>query len=324
MANQIKSQNTIHSTHNLLDRTTQVMIQGITGKEGQRALEWMTQTGIAVVAGVTPGKGGQFVQSIPVYNTVAQAIEHHPGITLSALYVPPKFVLGAAQEAITAGVRTLHIVGEGVPSIDTLKILELAGQAGCRVVGPSSIGFAKTGIGAVGSLGGGSMDEFLNPNDHPSKKGVAVLSKSGGMANTIANMLTQFEIPQTYIVGIGGDRLLGTTFADLLPDLAQDDQTAAVVIIGEIGGAYEEMLAQAIIKTHFTKPVIAFISGLFAETLPQGVAFGHAGAIVSKTEGTRASKIKALEAVGAQIAQSPTEIVSLLKKQDWYTLVLSS
>ena len=317
----------------LLEKNSQILIQGITGKEGSRALGWILSSGLHVVAGVTPGKGGQTVVSekhsieIPVYNSVQEALQQHPGITISSIYAPPRFVKDAALESIEQSIPTIHIFAENVPTKDTLTILEKARQKNVRIVGPSAIGFARTGIGAIGSMGGGSMGGYLQPNQDSKntagKKGVAILSKSGGMANTIANYLTQHNIPQTYIVGIGGDRLIGTTYADLLPELQADEATAAVVVIGEIGGAYEEMLAQKIVELSESldennstkrKPVFAFISGIFAETLPQGIAFGHAGAIVSKTEGTRAGKIAALKAAGAQVVSSPTEIVTALQK----------
>jgi succinyl-CoA synthetase alpha subunit len=300
----------------LITSQTQCIIQGITGKEGQRALAWMTASGLQVVAGVTPGKGGQTVviegstQSIPVYHSVADAKAAHPTISVSAIYVPPQFVLAAAKEAIAAQLALVHILAEGVPSRDTATLLALAQQSGTRIVGPSSIGLAVPGLGAIGSMGGGDMSQYLVPTQN---NGVAIISKSGGMANTIATMLTKAAIPQSLIIGIGGDRLIGTTYADLLPDLANDPATKAVVIIGEIGGAYEEVFAEQITEQQFTKPVIAFISGLFAETLPQGISFGHAGAIVSKTEGTRQAKITALTKAGVQIAQKPSEIVTLLK-----------
>jgi succinyl-CoA synthetase alpha subunit len=326
----------------LLTKNSQILIQGITGKEGSKALSWILSSGLHVVAGVTPGKGGQTVVSekhsieIPVYNSVQEALQEHPGITISSIYAPPQFVKNAALEAIEQSIGTIHIFAENVPTQDTLTILETARQKNVRILGPSSIGFARTGIGAIGSMGGGSMSGYLQPDADPRdtdsinadsnktgrKKGVAILSKSGGMANTIANYLTQHNIPQTYIVGIGGDRLIGTTYADLLPELQADNQTAAIVVIGEIGGAYEEMLAQKMVELAKSldennstklKPIFAFISGIFAETLPQGIAFGHAGAIVSKTEGTRAGKINALKAAGAQVVSSPTEIVSALQ-----------
>jgi succinyl-CoA synthetase alpha subunit len=317
--------NTSHKP--LLQKDSQILIQGITGKEGSKALDWILSSGLQVVAGVTPGKGGQTVHSekhgkeIPVFNSIQEALTDFPKIAITTIYAPPQFVKSAALEAIDQSIKTIHIFAENVPTKDALTILEKARQKNVRIVGPSSIGFAQTGIGAIGSMGGGSMSGYLKPESHPSKKGVAILSKSGGMANTIANYLTQHNIPQTYIVGIGGDRLIGTTYADLLPELMTDEETAAIVIVGEIGGAYEEMFAQELKKisqhgeenSEQLKPVFAFISGIFAETLPQGIAFGHAGAIVSKSEGTRAGKITALQEAGAQVVASPTEIVTALQ-----------
>lgn len=309
----------------LITNQTHCIIQGITGKEGLRAFEWMTQSGLQVVAGVTPGKGGQTVTvtttdqagntketSTPVYSTVAEALAAHPNVALTAMYVPPRFALAAAKEAIEAGIPLLHVLAEGIPTKDTATMIELARQGGSQIIGPSSIGFAVPGVGAVGSMGGGNMSQYLAPikND-----GVVIISKSGGMANTVATMLTQAGIPQSLVIGIGGDRFIGTAYADLLLDMAADDTTKAVIIIGEIGGAYEEVLAEEIRKQTFTKPVIAFISGLFAETLPQGVSFGHAGAIVSKTEGTRQSKIDALRKAGVTIAPKLSAIVTLLQEK---------
>ncbi len=295
----------------LINHDTSFLIQGITGKEGRRTLGWMQANNVPVAAGVTPGKGGEEVNGLKVYNSVQEALNEHSQINASSIYVPPKFVLDAAREAIRSRIPLIHIIAEGVPTKDTAELIELAEQSGVRVVGPSSIGIVSPGKSVVGSMGGGNLDQFLAPGN---AGGVAVLSKSGGMANTIANMLVKEGIAQTTVAGLGGDRFVGTTFADLLPDLSQDEETKAVVIIGEIGGSYEEVLANAMIESKFSKPVVAFISGIFAETLPQGVAFGHAGAIVSKTSGTRASKIEALTKAGAKIAQTPTEIPVLLKE----------
>jgi len=295
----------------LLAQTPSVLIQGITGKEGQRALEYMKVSGTEIVAGVTPGKGGQNVEGVPVYNTIREAIEAHPGINATSMLVPPKFSLGAAQEAMEAGIKLIHIFAENIPVQDTAKILELAQMHEARIIGPSAVGLIIPGQWKLGSIGGSSDETFL-----PVQKtgGVAVLSKSGGMANTVADMLTQAGVAQSMVIGIGGDRLLGTAYADLLPDLTADPNTRGVVVIGEIGGSYEETLADEIIKKSFDKPVIAFISGLFAETLPQGVAFGHAGAIVNKSFGTRAGKILELEKAGAHIVNSPNEITDICLK----------
>ena len=295
----------------LLSKDTTVLIQGMTGKEGQRALKWMQASGTKVAAGVTPGKGGQEVEGVPVYNTVVEALEKHPQINTASLYVPPKFVLGAATESLEAEIPLIHIFAEGVPTKDTAILLEKAKTHTSRIVGPSSIGLTAPGKTKVGSIGGGKTDQFLPATKK--KPGVALLSKSGGMSNEIASLLTEAGIPQSLVVGIGGDRFIGTTYADLLPLLNDDPETNAVVIIGEIGGSFEEQFAEAVTQTKTTKKIVAFISGIFAETLPQGVSFGHAGAIVSKTEGTRQGKITALKEAGALIAESPEQIINLLQ-----------
>lgn len=294
----------------LLNAATQVLIQGITGKEGQKTLAWMRTAGTKVVAGVTPGKGGQEVEGVPVYNSVQEALAHHPKITASNMCVPPQFSKAAALEAIKAGIKLLHIFAEGIPTQDTATILAAARDSGTRVVGPSSIGFIVPGVGKIGSIGGAQNEQFLPVG--PEETGVAIISKSGGMSSEMATLLSSAGIPQSFVIGIGGDRLLGTTYADLLPDLSADPKTRAVVVIGEIGGSYEEELAERMQELQFVKPVVAYISGLFAETLPVGVSFGHAGAIVSKTEGTRAGKIAALQQAGARLANNPEEIVALL------------
>lgn len=286
------------------------LIQGITGKEGQRALEWMLAAGSQVAAGVTPGKGGQEVEGVPVFNSVSEAIAAFPNINTTCIYAPPRFVLDAVKEACEANIQLIHVFAENVPVKDTTELLEITRDKNIKLLGPSSVGAISPGKASLGSIGGGNLEQFLAPK--PGQKGVAVLSKSGGMSSTIANMLALAGIPQTTIVGIGGDRFIGTTYADLLPLIAEDYETEAVVVIGEIGGAYEEMLAEKMSEIKFNKPVIAFISGLFAETLPQGISFGHAGAIVSKTEGTRQGKIDALKNAGALIARTPSEIITLL------------
>jgi succinyl-CoA synthetase alpha subunit len=299
----------------LLSTTTQVLIQGITGKEGMRGLAFMRAGGTNVVAGVTPGKGGQEVEGVPVYNSVAEALEHHPEISATSLYVPPQFVKSAALEAIASKIPLIHIFAEGVPTKDTALIIETAKAtpAPTWIIGPSSIGLVEPGKAKLGTIGGDSTLSFLPVT--AGQTGVAILSKSGGMSNEMAALLTQQNIPQTLVIGIGGDRFVGTTFADMLPLLAADEQTVAIVIIGEIGGRYEEDLAQTITELNLTKPVIAFISGLFAETLPAGVSFGHAGAIVDATIGTRAGKIAALRAAGAIVVDSPESIAQELIKQ---------
>ena len=309
----------------LINENTRYLIQGITGKEGQRALKWMQNLGSVIVAGVTPGKGGQEVAGIPVYNSVSEAIDKHPEINATCVYAPPKFAAGAATEAVKAGIELVHVIAENIPTKDTANLLELvreknaqAGKQVARVVGPSSIGVLSPGESAMGSLGAGSDEGLVLPHSdkasvNKEKGGVVVLAKSGGMSLTVSHMISAEGIAISTIVGLGGDKISCTTYADLLEDIEHDSETWGVVIVGEIGGSYEEDLAAAIQESKFSKPVVAFISGKFAEHLPQGVAFGHAGAIVSKDVGTRSGKITALENAGALIAESPDDIVELLK-----------
>lgn len=300
----------------LIDENTRCLIQGITGKEGQKALEWMTNLGSVVVAGVTPGKGGQEVAGTPVYDSVAQALQKHPEINATSIYAPPRFVLSAVKEAIQAEIPLIHIIAENIPTRDTVEMLEIAKDKSLelgkqiRIVGPSSIGVLSPGKSAMGSLGAGSLQGIKVPNK---SGGVVILAKSGGMSLTICHMISANSIAVTTVVGLGGDKISCTTYADLLDVISKDDETWAVVLIGEIGGSYEEDFAQAMIESSFNKPVIAFISGKFAENLPTGVAFGHAGAIVSKKFGTRAGKINELKKARALIAESPEDIVELLR-----------
>lgn len=325
----------------LINKNTKYLIQGITGKEGARALNWMTNLGSKVVAGVTPGKGGQTVQDVPVYNSVAEAVTNHPEINATCIYAPPRFVLAAAKEVIASGIELIHIIAENIPTRDTVELLELAKQKSqefnisehlehqhpeshqefskqIKIIGPSSIGVLSPGKSAMGSLGAGSLEGILLPFSNnvtvgKEKGGVVVLSKSGGMSLTISHMISSEGVAVSTVVGLGGDKIACTAYADLLELIKNDSESWAVVLVGEIGGSYEEDFALKIKEVGFSKPVVAFISGKFAEYLPTGVAFGHAGAIVSKQFGTRDGKIKALKDVGVLIADKPEDIVELLK-----------
>lgn len=288
----------------LINENTVCLVQGLTGKEGQKAAEWMRNAGTKVIAGVTPGKGGQEVDGAPIYNSVNEALEAHPEINATAVYVPAKFVLSAAKEAIAAKIPLVHIIAENVPVRDTAEILALAKKAGVRVLGPSSIGVISPGKGKMGSIGGEKNEQCM-----PGK--IGIISKSGGMSSEMCTVLTRKGIGQSTVVGIGGDVLIGSTFSDMLELFEHDDETKAVVIIGEIGGTYEEQAAATLASKKFTKPLIAFVSGLFAETLPQGVSFGHAGAIVDSKVGTRQGKIDALKKAGALVVKSPEEIADV-------------
>ncbi|OGE37558.1 succinate--CoA ligase subunit alpha [Candidatus Daviesbacteria bacterium RIFCSPHIGHO2_02_FULL_39_8] len=302
----------------LVTEKTKILVQGITGKEGSKVALQMQNYGTKVLAGVTPGKGGQEVHGVPVYNTVAEALENHPGINTSFVAVPNFTAFGAIKEAVEAQIALINILTEHIPIQDTAKAIALAKEAGVRIVGPSSIGIISPGIGKVGSIGGD------DPRGVFRKGSVGVISKSGGMASEVSWILTQTGMGQSTVIGIGGDILEGSSFVDLLEEFEKDPQTESVVIFGEIGGTYEEEAAEFIKSGNpstrsarsgprFTKPVVAFISGLFAETLPQGTKLGHAGAIVYGEKGSYKSKIKALEEAGVKIAKTPDEIPELLK-----------
>lgn len=292
----------------LVNKNTACLIQGITGQEGQKVARWMKTAGTKIIAGVTPGKGGQEVDGVPVFNSVREAVTAFPQISATSIYAPAKFVHSAAKEAIEAKIPLVHIIAENVPVRDTAELIALARKHDVRLLGPSSIGLISPGKGKMGSIGGEDNSQFLPGN-------VGIISKSGGMSSEIALLLTRNGIGQSTVVGIGGDRLIGTTYADLLPLFEQDKETKAVVMIGEIGGTYEEEAAEILRTKACTKPLFAFVSGAFAETLPQGVSFGHAGAIVDKDIGTRRGKIEALKNAGAKIVTSPDELPSLLKKE---------
>jgi succinyl-CoA synthetase alpha subunit len=289
----------------LLDSDTRVLIQGITGGEGTRACIEALRYGTKVVAGVTPGKGGQEVAGVPVYNTVAEALEAHPLINMSLVVVPSRFALSAALESINARIPLVNILTEHIPTQDSARIVAHAMQQNVRVVGPSSVGIISPGKAKIGSIGM-SATEIFTPGH------IGVISKSGGMTSEIALALTRAGFGQSTAIGIGADIILGSDFADLLELFAQDAQTRVVVLFGEIGGSYEELAAEFITRTQFSKPVIALIAGAFADTLPQETTLGHAGAIVSRGKGSYASKIRALTDAGVHIATTVEDIPQIL------------
>lgn len=292
----------------LIDKHTRVVVQGMTGRDGQKATKEMISYSTAVSCGVTPGKGGMEVEGLPVFDSIREAMNFDPKINTSVLYVPPLMVYDAAMEAMDNGIKLLVIITENVPIRDAARLLEYASHKGCRIIGPASIGLIKIGVGKLGSIaGGGNQDMFTKGN-------VAIISKSGGMCSETAHVLTQQGIGQSIVIGIGGDVLIGTTYADLLPELEKDPDTKALVIYGEIGGSYEEQLAAMIEKKKFTKPVIAFISGSFAQTLEKNLALGHAGAIIEFGKGTAAEKKAVLKKAGVIIADYHYQIPELVKK----------
>lgn len=291
----------------LVDKSTRVLIQGITGREGRRVASELLDYGTKLVAGVTPGKGGQEVDTVPVFNSVAEATRAVGMVDVAMVYVPPLMVLDAAMEAIEAKIPLVHIFTERVPVFDTAKILSLAAKRGVRVLGPASVGAISPGIGKIGSIGGPNPDAVF------SRGFVGVISKSGGMCSELGLLITSGGFGQSTVVGIGGDLLAGTTFPDLLVEFENDVETKVVVAFGEVGGSSEIEAAKLIAEGRFTKPFIVFLAGKFAESLPKDTALGHAGAIVG-LETTMEQKIKVLVEAGAIVAENFEEIPSLIKK----------
>jgi len=264
----------------LIDTETRVLVQGITGREGAFHTKQMLVYGTKVVAGVTPGKGGERVEGVPVYNTVREAVEKE-GVNTSIVFVPPRFAADAVIEAIDAGIRLVVCITEWIPIHEMLQVTAYARAKGTRLVGPNCPGLISPGKSLVGILPG----SIFRPGP------VGIVSRSGTLTYEVVNELSTRGIGQSTCVGIGGDPIIGTRFIDVLKLFEADPETEAVVMIGEIGGSDEEEAAEYI--KSMTKPVVGFISG---RTAPPGKRMGHAGAIISGKTGTAESKIEALPA----------------------------
>ncbi len=286
----------------LIDETKRVIIQGITGREGQARTKLMLGYGTNVVAGCTPGKGGEEVQGVPVFDKVEQAMahsrEHAAGdIDISVVLVPARFVKGAAIEAIEAGVKLVVLVPDRVPVWDAMEIAAAAKDHDARFVGPNTLGVISPGKAVVGMIGGRaeSAKAWFKPGN------VGVISRSGGMSSSTAYYLGRAGIGCSTICHVGGDSVLGVRIPDAALMFENDPQTDAIVIFGEIGGSMEEDLARLMIEGKVTKPVVAYIGGKAAK---EGTRFSHAGAIIEGGKGTHAGKVEALEAAGATVVES--------------------
>lgn len=292
----------------LLTKDTQVLVQGITGKEGQRATRAMLDYGTKVAGGVTPKKGGQEVEGLPVFNSVSEAKQQFPGINTSAVYVPPFAAKAAILEAIENNIATINIITERVPILDMAYCLAAALEKNIRLVGPSSLGYISPGLGRIGVVGGPKelADEIFTPG------AVGIISRSGGMTNEVSWQIRQAGLGQSTAVHVGGDLLIGTTYKDLLELFQADDQTKAVVIFGEHGGSYEFEIVDMILAKQFTKPLAIYVGGKFANTLPEGMNIGHAGAIVERGRGAK-EKESALASVGVMVADSYENLAELAK-----------
>ena len=281
----------------LVNKDTRVVVQGITGREGRFHTRQMLDYGTQIVAGVTPGKGGQEVEGVPVFDTVREAVEKTAANT-SIIYVPARFAPDAILEAADAGIDLIVCITEGIPTLDMVNVRHYLDRVGTRLIGPNCPGVITPGEAKVGIMPG----HIHTPGP------VGIVSRSGTLTYEAVYALTQRGIGQSTVVGIGGDPIVGTTFVDVLEMFEADPQTQVVVLIGEIGGTEEERAA-AFIKEKMRKPVVAFIAG---QTAPPGKRMGHAGAIISGGTGTAAEKIAALQAAGARVARHPEEIADLV------------
>jgi succinyl-CoA synthetase alpha subunit len=282
-----------------VDNNTTLLVQGITGRDGSFHAKQMLEYGTKVVAGVTPGKGGQtFEQSVPIFNTVAQAVAA-TGANTSVIYVPPPFAADAMMEAAAAGVKLIVCITEGVPVLDMTKVYPFVKEMGARLLGPNCPGLITPGQSKVGIIPGRIC--MAGP--------VGVVSRSGTLTYEIVNLLTKAGIGQSTCVGIGGDPINGTNFIDALAAFEADPQTTVVAMMGEIGGTDEQEAAE-FVRTRMTKPVIGFIAG---QTAPPGRRMGHAGAIISGSAGTAAEKLEAFAKAGMGIAKRPMDFVELVR-----------
>ena len=283
----------------LIDQETKVIVQGITGRDGSFHTQGMVEYDTKVVAGVTPGRGGETVHGIPVYDSVAEA-RGATGANTSVIYVPAPFAADAVYEAVDAGVKFIVCITEGIPVNDMIEVYAYVERSGSRLLGPNCPGIISPGKAKVGILPG--------PIHMPGS--VGVVSRSGTLTYQVVDHLTRDEIGQSTCIGIGGDPIIGTNFLDVLEEFEKDKETQAVVMIGEIGGTDEQEAAR-FIKRSMKKPVVGFIAG---RTAPPGKRMGHAGAIISGGGGTAGEKIEALNAAGVPVARIPSEISELTRK----------
>lgn len=291
----------------LANENTRVIVQGITGREASAFTKDMMDYGTQVVAGVTPGKKGQSVYGVPVYDTVRQAMRQHPA-EVSIISVPPALVKGAALEAIENGIELIVIVSERVPRRDTIEILEMADEKKARIIGPNTLGLISPGHIKLG-MAGGPVDDLVKAYK-PGEVGIA--SRSGGMTTEVANLLTNNGIGQSTCIGIGGDPVVGSNFIDLIPLFDKDPDTSAVVLFSEPGGVIEERLADYVMENNIKLPIVAFIAGKFVDEMP-GVRFGHAATIVEGDRGSARGKISRLRKAGIHVADSFSDISRILK-----------
>lgn len=283
----------------LIDEKTRVVVQGITGSEGTFHAQKMQEYNTKVVAGVTPGKGGTSHLGVPVYNTVKEAVQKEEA-NASAIFVPPFFAADAIMESADAGISVIVCITEGIPTFDMIKVKQFLSDKDCRLIGPNTPGIISPGKCKIGIM----------PGHIHTQGSVGIISRSGTLTYEAVQQVSLQGFGQSTAVGMGGDPIVGQKFIDLLQLFKQDDETEAVILIGEIGGSAEEEAAEYI-KKDFPKPVVSFIAG---QTAPPGRRMGHAGAIIAGGKGTAEEKMKALEEAGVLVAKSPANIGIMVKQ----------
>jgi succinyl-CoA synthetase alpha subunit len=297
----------------LLNRETTFIVQGITGREAVNLTRECLDYGSKVVGGVTPGRKGREVHGVPVFDTVAQAVEHHGApIDGSVVTVPPAFTKDAVFEAILNGIKLIVIVTERIPRRDVAQMVELANLEGARIIGPNCLGLIVPGVCKMGGIGGPARDAAKAYAPGP----VGVMSRSGGMTTEISSSLTQAGLGVSTAVSIGGDAIIGSAYAELMPYFEADEETKAIVIYTEPGGRMEAQLAQWVADNDSRLPIVAFMAGKFMDDEEmKGMSFGHAGTIVEGKEDTATEKINRLEAAGIRVVERIDEIPTVVKEK---------
>ncbi len=294
----------------LISKDTRFIVQGITGREAVNLTRENLDYGSQIVGGVTPGRAGRDVYGVPVYDCVRDVIKAHGQIEGSVVSVPPRFTKDAVFEALENGIRLIVIVTENIPRREVAQMVELAGLRGARIIGPNCLGMISPGEAKMGGVGGPAA----NTRQAYTQGHIGVMSRSGGMTTEIASTLTAAGMGQSTCVSIGGDAIIGTTYAELMPLYEADPETHAIAIYSEPGGRMEAELAEWIQANNSRLPIVAFMAGRFMDEM-QGMRFGHAGTIVEGKEDTTAEKIKRMEAAGISVAERIEEIPALLRKR---------
>jgi succinyl-CoA synthetase alpha subunit len=291
----------------LLTKETTVLVQGITGREGSARAAFMKGYGTRVVAGVTPGRGGEEVSGIPVFNTVAEAVREFGPIDGSVTFVPGPGLKDAVMEAVDSGIGFIVSPVERVPLYDILEMIAYTSRKGVRLLGPGSIGVISPGIAAAGWLGG--TPEFARRVFVPGS--IGVMSRSGGQSATVPWALKQAGLGMSTVVHVGTEPVTGMSFGEILPLFENDQDTAAVAVFGEIGGPHEEEAADCVRRKAFTKPLVIFVAGAWA---PEGMRFSHASSIIERGRGSASSKIESLKEAGVHVVDRPDQIAPLIKE----------